>query len=97
MILSCLLLWKASNNLYFVVLDWEKAEADASALKVEPETVALSKLAAEERAVHLDGALKECPISSESGGRRNGSTSSVSPLRPNHGCRKESQVCLLFG
>jgi hypothetical protein len=42
------------------VLGWEKAEAEASALKVQLETVTLSKLAAEERAAHLDGALKEC-------------------------------------
>jgi hypothetical protein len=39
---------------------WEQAEAEASALKLQLETVTLSKLAAEERAVHLDGALKEC-------------------------------------
>lgn len=42
------------------MLGWEKAEAEASALKVQLETVTLSKLAAEERAAHLDGALKEC-------------------------------------
>ncbi|KAF7041730.1 hypothetical protein CFC21_051481 [Triticum aestivum] len=42
------------------VSGWEKAEAEASALKVQLETVTLSKLAAEERAAHLDGALKEC-------------------------------------
>jgi septal ring factor EnvC (AmiA/AmiB activator) len=42
------------------VLGWEKAEAEASALKVQLETVTLSKLAAEERAAHLDGALIEC-------------------------------------
>jgi hypothetical protein len=42
------------------VSGWEKAEAEASALKVQLETVTLSKLAAEERGAHLDGALKEC-------------------------------------
>uniref|UniRef100_A0A0D9VRV2 Filament-like plant protein 4 n=2 Tax=Leersia perrieri TaxID=77586 RepID=A0A0D9VRV2_9ORYZ len=42
------------------VSGWEKAEAEASALKVQLETVTLAKLAAEERAAHLDGALKEC-------------------------------------
>ncbi|KAG1355319.1 filament-like plant protein 4 [Cocos nucifera] len=42
------------------VSGWEKAEAEASALKVELESVTLLKLAAEERASHLDGALKEC-------------------------------------
>lgn len=41
-------------------LGWEKAEAEASALKLQLETVTLSKLSAEERAAHLDGALKEC-------------------------------------
>ncbi|XP_006649732.1 filament-like plant protein 4 [Oryza brachyantha] len=42
------------------VSGWEKAEAEASALKLQLETVTLAKLAAEERAAHLDGALKEC-------------------------------------
>jgi predicted nucleic acid-binding Zn-ribbon protein len=42
------------------MLGWEKAEAEASALKLQLETVTLSKLAAEEKAAHLDGALKEC-------------------------------------
>ncbi|XP_062201128.1 filament-like plant protein 4 [Phragmites australis] len=42
------------------VSGWEQAEAEASALKVQLETVTLSKLAAEERSAHLDGALKEC-------------------------------------
>ncbi|GJN08481.1 hypothetical protein PR202_ga26407 [Eleusine coracana subsp. coracana] len=42
------------------VSGWEKAESEASALKLQLETVTLSKLAAEERAAHLDGALKEC-------------------------------------
>ena len=39
---------------------WEQAEPEASALKLQLETVTLYKLAAEERATHLDGALKEC-------------------------------------
>lgn len=39
---------------------WEKAEAEAVALKNHLETVTLSKLTAEDRAAHLDGALKEC-------------------------------------
>lgn len=39
---------------------WEQAEAEASSLKLQLETVTLSKLAAEERASHLVGALKEC-------------------------------------
>ncbi|KAG8074251.1 hypothetical protein GUJ93_ZPchr0006g43222 [Zizania palustris] len=42
------------------VSGWEKAEAEASALKLQLETVTLAKLAAEERGAHLDGALKEC-------------------------------------
>jgi chromosome segregation ATPase len=42
------------------MLGWEKAESEASALKLQLETVTLSKLAAEEKATHLDGALKEC-------------------------------------
>ncbi|XP_052146660.1 filament-like plant protein 4 [Oryza glaberrima] len=42
------------------VSGWEKAEAEASALKLQLETVTLAKLAAEERTAHLDGALKEC-------------------------------------
>lgn len=42
------------------VSGWEKAEAEASALKLQLETVTLSKLAAEEKNAHLDGALKEC-------------------------------------
>ncbi|TVU31180.1 hypothetical protein EJB05_22856 [Eragrostis curvula] len=41
------------------VSGWEQVEAEASALKVQLESVTLSKLAAEERAAHLDGALKE--------------------------------------
>lgn len=42
------------------VSGWEKAEAEAVALKNHLETVTLSKLTAEDRAAHLDGALKEC-------------------------------------
>ncbi|XP_011028982.1 PREDICTED: filament-like plant protein 4 [Populus euphratica] len=42
------------------VSGWEKAEAEALALKNHLETVTLSKLTAEDRASHLDGALKEC-------------------------------------
>lgn len=39
---------------------WEKAEAEASALKIQLETVTLNKLSSDERAAHLDSALKEC-------------------------------------
>ncbi|CAA0841187.1 Filament-like plant protein 6 [Striga hermonthica] len=39
---------------------WEKAEAEAAALKNHLESVTLLKLTAEDRASHLDGALKEC-------------------------------------
>ncbi|KAK1391642.1 filament-like plant protein 4 [Heracleum sosnowskyi] len=39
---------------------WEKAEAEALALKDQLESVTLLKLTAEDRASHLDGALKEC-------------------------------------
>ncbi|XP_038704023.1 filament-like plant protein 4 isoform X2 [Tripterygium wilfordii] len=42
------------------VSGWEKAEAEALALKNHLETLTLSKLTAEDRALHLDGALKEC-------------------------------------
>ncbi|KAL9270219.1 Filament-like plant protein 4-like protein [Drosera capensis] len=42
------------------VSGWEKAEAEALTLKNHLETVTLSKLTAEDRATHLDGALKEC-------------------------------------
>ncbi|OAY50606.1 filament-like plant protein 4 isoform X2 [Manihot esculenta] len=42
------------------VSGWEKAEAEALALKTHLESVTLSKLTAEDRASHLDGALKEC-------------------------------------
>ncbi|KAJ3682550.1 hypothetical protein LUZ60_015123 [Juncus effusus] len=39
---------------------WEKAESEANALKIQLETVTLSKLSSDERAAHLDAALKEC-------------------------------------
>ncbi|CAO2833861.1 unnamed protein product [Amaranthus hypochondriacus] len=42
------------------VSGWEKAEAEALSLKNHLETVTLAKLVAEDRAAHLDGALKEC-------------------------------------
>ncbi|EPS68737.1 hypothetical protein M569_06029, partial [Genlisea aurea] len=42
------------------VSGWEKAEAEATALKNHLESVTLLKLTAEDRAAHLDGALKEC-------------------------------------
>ncbi|XP_017242663.1 filament-like plant protein 4 isoform X1 [Daucus carota subsp. sativus] len=42
------------------VSGWEKAEAEALALKDQLESVTLLKLTAEDRASHLDGALKEC-------------------------------------
>ncbi|EOY14982.1 Uncharacterized protein TCM_034198 isoform 3 [Theobroma cacao] len=42
------------------VSGWEKAEAEALALKNHLESVTLLKLTAEDRASHLDGALKEC-------------------------------------
>ncbi|KAK8623295.1 hypothetical protein V6N13_118183 [Hibiscus sabdariffa] len=42
------------------VSGWEKAEAEALALKDHLESVTLLKLTAEDRAAHLDGALKEC-------------------------------------
>ncbi|CAN8312613.1 unnamed protein product [Cochlearia groenlandica] len=42
------------------VTGWEKAEAEASALKTHLENVTLAKLGVEDRAAHLDGALKEC-------------------------------------
>ncbi|KAG9442984.1 hypothetical protein H6P81_018838 [Aristolochia fimbriata] len=42
------------------VSGWEKAEAEAIALKSQLESVTLMKLTAEDRAAHLDGALKEC-------------------------------------
>lgn len=39
---------------------WEKAESEAVSLKNHLESVTLLKLTAEDRASHLDGALKEC-------------------------------------
>ncbi|TYH87591.1 hypothetical protein ES332_D01G127700v1 [Gossypium tomentosum] len=42
------------------VSGWEKAEAEALALKNHLESVTLLKLTAEDRASHLDGAFKEC-------------------------------------
>ncbi|KAG8389891.1 hypothetical protein BUALT_Bualt01G0026100 [Buddleja alternifolia] len=42
------------------VSGWEKAEAEAAALKNHLESVTLLKLTAEDRASHFDGALKEC-------------------------------------
>ncbi|KAL3845307.1 hypothetical protein ACJIZ3_002710 [Penstemon smallii] len=42
------------------VSGWEKAEAEAAALKNHLESITLLKLTAEDRASHLDGALKEC-------------------------------------
>ncbi|KAF8405349.1 hypothetical protein HHK36_010253 [Tetracentron sinense] len=42
------------------VSGWEKAEAEALALKNQLESITLLKLTAEDRASHLDGALKEC-------------------------------------
>ncbi|KAK0603314.1 hypothetical protein LWI29_003605 [Acer saccharum] len=42
------------------VSGWEKAEAEALLLKRQLESVTLLKLTAEDRASHLDGALKEC-------------------------------------
>ncbi|XP_074286877.1 filament-like plant protein 4 [Silene latifolia] len=42
------------------VSGWEKAEAEALTLKTHLESVTLAKLAVEDRAAHLDGAVKEC-------------------------------------
>lgn len=42
------------------VSGWEKAEAEAATLKNHLESVTLLKLTAEDKASHLDGALKEC-------------------------------------
>ncbi|MCE3214952.1 hypothetical protein HAX54_000363 [Datura stramonium] len=42
------------------VSGWEKAESEAATLKNHLESVTLLKLTAEDRASHLDGALKEC-------------------------------------
>ncbi|CAM8973107.1 unnamed protein product [Rhodiola kirilowii] len=39
---------------------WEKAETEALTLKTNLEAVTLEKLTAEDRAAHLDSALKEC-------------------------------------
>jgi hypothetical protein len=39
---------------------WEKAEAEAVALKQQLDAAWQQKLATEDRATHLDGALKEC-------------------------------------
>ncbi|KAE8682141.1 Filament-like plant protein 4 [Hibiscus syriacus] len=44
------------------VWGWEKAEAEALALKNNLESIMLSKLAAEDKASHLDDALKECML-----------------------------------
>lgn len=52
-------LGKKLNFEYFPA-GWEKAEAEAFALKNHLESVTLSKLTVEDRASHLDGALKEC-------------------------------------
>jgi DNA repair exonuclease SbcCD ATPase subunit len=52
--LSCVLINTLSSA------GWEKAEAEASALKIQLETVTLNKLSSDERAAHLDSALKEC-------------------------------------
>ncbi|RVX16699.1 Filament-like plant protein 5 [Vitis vinifera] len=42
------------------VSGWEKANAEALALKLQLESITLLRLTAEDRASHLDGALKEC-------------------------------------
>ncbi|KAL4361683.1 hypothetical protein GQ457_04G035690 [Hibiscus cannabinus] len=42
------------------VSGWEKADAEAIALKRQLENLTLLKLSVEDRAAHLDGALKEC-------------------------------------
>ncbi|KAK4762908.1 hypothetical protein SAY86_008676 [Trapa natans] len=42
------------------VSGWEKADAEAHALKQKLESITLLKLSAEDRVSHLDGALKEC-------------------------------------
>lgn len=39
---------------------WEKAEAEAVALKAQLDSALQQKLATEDRVAHLDGALKEC-------------------------------------
>jgi hypothetical protein len=43
-----------------VISGWEKAELEAMALKQQLDTALHQKLAMEDRAAHLDGALKEC-------------------------------------
>ncbi|XP_020216169.1 filament-like plant protein 5 [Cajanus cajan] len=42
------------------VSGWEKADAEVVSLKRQLESFSLSKLTADEKAAHLDGALKEC-------------------------------------
>ncbi|KAL2348597.1 hypothetical protein Fmac_002597 [Flemingia macrophylla] len=42
------------------VSGWEKADAEVVSLRRQLESLSLSKLAADEKAAHLDGALKEC-------------------------------------
>ncbi|CAN8304700.1 unnamed protein product [Cochlearia groenlandica] len=42
------------------VTGWEKAESEALSLKTQLETATLEKQGVEDRATHLDGALKEC-------------------------------------
>ncbi|XP_019421201.1 PREDICTED: filament-like plant protein 4 isoform X2 [Lupinus angustifolius] len=42
------------------VSGWEKADAEVVSLRRELEVVTLSKLSVEDKASHLDGALKEC-------------------------------------
>lgn len=44
----------------FLFSGWEKAEAEAVALKVQLDAALQQKLATEDRVAHLDGALKEC-------------------------------------
>lgn len=42
------------------ILGWEKADAEVVSLRSQVESITLSKLSVDERASHLDGALKEC-------------------------------------
>lgn len=42
------------------VTGWEKAEAEAVAMKAQLDVALQQKLATEDRVAHLDGALKEC-------------------------------------
>ncbi|WJX55714.1 hypothetical protein P8452_41450 [Trifolium repens] len=42
------------------VSGWEKADAEVVSLRCQLESITLSKLSVDERATHLDGALKEC-------------------------------------